>query len=338
MYQSRKSSEGALHALAYSGLLAFSVTVFGTIGYMLIEGWSAFDSLYMTVITMATVGYSEVHGLSDIGRAFTICLILAGVGIGFYALTAMSKTVVEGEFKKFRGVHQMQRAIEKISEHTIICGYGRLAGLVVQELMNAGQKVVVIENDPARVKLLEQKQILCVEGSAYDDLILEHAGIARAKTLLALLPKDSDNVYVVLSARSLRKDLHIVSRSEHESGENKLKLAGVNQIVSPYRVSGLQIAERIIRPSVSSLFELTDDEAGNTLVIEEIKIPSTSKLAGKKLIDTNLRQYTGAIVAAIIHSDGRVELSPDAHALIQSDSTLVVLGQKAGVQKLSELI
>ncbi len=314
------------------------VTLIGTSGYMILEGWPFVDSLFMTVITLATVGYSTLYPLSDPGKWFTILLIVAGVGTAAYVFTAIGQIIIEGELQAIRGFRDMERKIAALRGHTIVCGFGRLARIVVNRLRQTNHSVVVIEANPDVIQEVIALGIPCVEGSADHDETLLEAGVERAKTLLALLPRDSDNVYVSLSARDLNSQIRIIARSEDEHAEVKLRRAGADQVVAPYGVSGTRLAEQLIRPHVSDFLQVFESKDGQRLALEEIVVPVTSKLVGQSLEESQLRSKTGAMIAAVIAPSGAMSLNPGGQAKIEPGSTLIVLGEPGSLSKVAEIL
>ena len=321
-----------------AGIVGCFVVATGPLGYMLIEDWSVLDSFYMTIITLTTVGYGEVQPLSSSGRLFTAALIIAGVGGATYFFSTLMGVVVEGELLRMRGFKKMRKELSNFSDHIIVCGCGRLGRIVVRELHEAGQDVVVIDVKDDAAQWLALNNIHYVVGTAYEDEILKAAGISRAKTLLSLLPQESDTVYVALSARDLNPELHIIARTEDESGENKLLRAGANQVLAPYRVTGTRIVQRLIRPHVSDFLEIAGGRFGHQLAIEEVVVPKDSVLSGKTLEQSDLRNRTGAVIAAFIHADGEMIFNPGAKSVIEPESTMIVMGKRESLERLSELL
>lgn len=327
------------HPISVAAFLVCAIISIGTFGYMAIEGWGLTDSFYMCIITVSTVGFGEVRTLSSEGRLFTAFLIIAGVGIATYSFSTLVRFIVEGEVRRIRGIHRMKKKISHLEDHHIVCGMGRLGRIVVQELAQAGEPVVAVELDPDESEeALERWQVPLIIGSAYEDEVLKAAGIERAKTLLSLLPSDAENVYVTLCARDLNPNLDIVARTEEEASENRLRRAGANQVLAPYRDSGYRLAQRLVRPNVSDFLEIAGGRLGEQLVIEELIVPAVSKLVGKSLAELNLREETGAVIAAFIRSDGEMIFNPGAKSVIESGATLIVLGEKASVENLSSLL
>ena len=337
---SKQWFSGQALAIRRAFLAVALILTIGTLGYHTIEGWSLFDSFYMTVITVSTVGFSEVGNLSKLGRLFTSGVIIMGVGTAFYAWAIISQAIIEGEINQLRGFRRMLKRINKFKDHIIICGYGRLASIVLRELTEGGNDVVTIELNPDRIQMLENNEYAYIEGSAYNDEILEKAGIHRAKTLLALLPSDADNVYATLCARDLNPQIRIIARAEDEASETRLLRAGADQILAPYRVSGNRVVQKLTQPRVSEFLEFAVGQpyAKRQLLIEEIPVPTESALGGKTLEQTKLRQETGAIIAAFINSDGEMVFNPGGASIIEPDSTLIVLGPRDSIEKLNSLL
>ena len=318
-------------------LLAIVMSV-GIVGFSLIENWTFHDSFYMTVITLSTVGYGEVQPLSKSGQLFAAFLILGGMLTVAYAVGVIARSALEGELYKFRRVTKMAKEISELRNHIIVCGFGRLARFVIPDLLERGRKIVVIESNPESIELIENQGILFIEGNAYEDDTLKAAGIEHAQALVAVLPKDADNVFVTLSARSLNPKVRIIARTELVSGENKLRLAGANQVVAPYRVSGSRIVEQITHPYVNDFLEIATAATGEKLVLEQVVLPRGSELDGATLRASALKERTGATVAALIAPDGSLKISPVADEVLEGGSTLIAFGSEDGIQKLSNLL
>ncbi len=318
--------------------LVLFVIFLGTLGYIIIEKWNILDSFYMTIITLSTVGYREVHPLTPTGKLFTTGLIMAGVIIAAYSVGVIGRTLIEGELKRYRRFHKMRKQIASYSKHTIICGYGRLGQVVVRGMLSEGQNMVIIENDPEKIAELEGLRVPYIEGSPYEDETLIAAGIERAEHLIALLHSDADNVYATLCARDLNASIRIIARTEGESGENKLRRAGADQVITPYLLSGGRIVQQLLRPNVSDFLEVAQDRKGTQLVLEEVVIPQQSKLSGLNLEQAELRNKTGAMIAAVIDSTGEMKTSPGGNTIIESGATMIVIGTKSSLDRLNELL
>lgn len=319
-------------------LLIVLVFVFGTLGYVAIEGWSVFDAFYMTTITLATIGYGETHALSTAGRAFTIALIFLGVGIGTVVVGAATKIVIERQFSRmFNRRRRMAEKIDGLSGHTIFCGFSRLGGLAAEELRKAGATVVVIETNAVRADEAERLGFYVVRGDATLDESLTKAGVARAARLVSLLPRDSDNLYVILMAREINPSLYIVSRAEDDVGETRLKRAGVDKLISTYRLAARKLSDALVRPYVTDFFEAGG--AGNEgWRIEEIRIPPSSPICGQSLKDLSLRQKTQVGIAAVISPTGDLEVNPGGSTVVSAGATLIAIGWKRDIEKLEHMV
>ncbi|GAB4535262.1 MAG: potassium channel protein [Thermodesulfovibrionia bacterium] len=313
------------------------VIIFGTIGYVIIEGWGIFDSLYMTIITLTTVGYQEVHALSRIGRVFTTLLILSGVGVMLYALSVGARVILEGEIRDILGRKRLGKAIEHIKNHYIICGYGRMGKIVFKEMREGKVPVVIIEKSPDIVSSMD-RDILVIQGDATQDGVLKEAGIERAKGLISVLSSDSDNLYVVLSARGLNPNLRIVARASEEGSEKKLLRAGADEVVSPYHIGGLRIAHTVLKPAVVDFLEFATRSGNIELQIEEIKVKEDSSIIGQSLDECGIRRDLGIIIVAIKRETGEMEFNPTSTSLIRRGDTLIAMGEPRQLKALEEMV
>lgn len=319
-------------------LLVIFIFAFGTAGYTLIEGWHPFDAFYMTVITLATIGYGEIHDLSVWGRAFTIILIFVGLGVGTIALGSLWQSVVEGQLNRlFDRRHKVQERLKETKNHTIFCGFSRLGKFAAEELRRSGSEVVVIENNEVRALDAEALGFLVVRGDATLDDTLLLAGLPRAKRLISLLPRDSDNLYVILTAREVSPSLFIVSRAEDDVGEKRLKRAGVNRLVSTYSLAARKLADGLLRPNVTDFFE-TAGTGRDGWKMEEIRIPNDSQVIGKTLKDLSLRQTAKVGISAVISPEGNLEINPSGDTALFAGSTLIAIGWKQDITALEKLI
>ncbi|MFH1034761.1 MAG: potassium channel protein [Pseudomonadota bacterium] len=318
--------------------LALLVVGGGTAGYMLIEGWSLHDALFMTITTVTTVGYSEVHPLSYAGRNFSMVLIVGGVGTVLYILTMLTQVVVEGKLREVMGRRSLERKIRSLRGHYIICGFGRIGALVADMLREQGVELVVIENSEQVTRRLGQEGIHYVLGSATEDESLIAAGIERAKGLVATVNSDADNVYIVLTAKGIRPDLLIIARATEPGSERKLKRAGADKVVSPYFIGARRIAQTVLRPSVADFVDLTFHSTDLALRMEEVLVGMGSSLVGVSLRDSGIRQKLDLIVLAVKKPDDRMIFNPPAETIIEQDDTLIALGSQASMQKLEQIL
>jgi len=306
----------------------------GTVGYMLLEGWGAWDAFYMTVITVTTVGYKEVHDLSRVGQAFTVVLLFGGVGAALYTFTLLATLVVEGGLPKRIQRRRQLRMLDTIKDHFIICGYGRIGSIVAKQLHRQHVPLVVIERDPERMHAAIEDGALAVEADASAEDVLRRVGIARARGLIAVVGTDAENVYAVLSARVLRPDLFIIGRAETDDATIKLKRAGADRVISPYQIGALQIAQTALRPAVVDFVALATGTDNLELAMEEIPIAPGSSLADRSLIDANLGQRFSVIVVGIQRADLRIEFNPRSDSPIRAGDKLVVLGRADSLKQL----
>ena len=310
----------------------------GTVGYVVIEGWSFFDALYMTVITVTTVGYSEVHPLSPAGRIFTIVLAISGVGTLFYVLGNVARLLLEGEMRAIFGKYRIEGKMRTLSNHYIVCGYGRMGRRICRELSAKPLPFVVIEKNQEVIAALQREGITAIEGDATQDEALIQAGIEQAKALVSVVNADTENLYIVLTARGLNKDLYIVARAGEEGSEQKLLRAGANRVSSPYLIGGMQVAQALIRPAVVDFLELATASEHLDLQMEEFEIKKGSRFAGRAVSDCGVDHDRGLIVIAVKRSSGHMEFNPGKEILLAEGDKLIVLGQPQSLKRLEEII
>lgn len=305
--------------------------VIGTAGYMLIEDWEWFDALYMAVITLTTVGYMEVHPLSDGGRWFTIIFVFFGVGTAFYSLTLLAERVLRSEQVTLRLARRLLRTMDK---HFIVCGYGRTGRRIVAELRQLGKPYVVIDSNEQKVAELLQSGVPVVVGDASLEDTLRQAGIGRATGLAAALNNDAANVFVVLSAREMNEDLHIVARAEHISAETKLKRAGANAVLSPYETGALRLTHMLLQRRMIDSFELVTSKLAVDVSIEEFIVGPSHVMSNRSLAELDLRRQFSAIVLAVKHPDETIDFPPNPQAVLQPGAVVIVAAAGKQMQKI----
>jgi voltage-gated potassium channel len=314
--------------------LLFLVIAGGTAGYILIEGWNAWDAFYMTIITVTTVGYREVHDLSRAGQVFTTLVAVSGVATLFYTASLLLALLVEGTLhRKWRG-RLLDRMLQDLRNHFILCGYGRMGTTIAEEFSRQGVPFVIIERDPERLAAALERGLLAVEADASNEDVLNRVGIGRARGLIAAVGTDAENVYAVLSARLLNPELFIVGRAETDDARRKLLRAGADRVISPYHIGALQLAQTALRPAVVDFVQLATSSDNLELSLEQVKIDPASGLAGQSILESNLRQRFGIIVVGIQRADGRMEFNPAPETVIQAGDCLVVLGRSANLRDL----
>ena len=307
-------------------ILFLIVTAVGTAGYMVVEGWSAWDAFYMTIISVTTVGYREVHATSFAGQVWTVFVLLAGVSTLFYTASVVMAEIVEGGLRKGLESRRFNRMLEQLKDHFIICGYGRIGGVIADEFQRQGSPYVVVDRDPDRVHAVIARGGMAVEADASREDVLRRIGIERARGLIAAVGTDAENVYTVLTARVLRPDLFIIARIESEDAEPKLKRAGADRVLSPYQLGGVQMAATALRPAVVDFMRLATSSERLDLAAEQIEVKANSRFVGASIRDANLRQDFGVIVVAIKRAAGHMEFNPAPEAIIGANDQLVVLG------------
>jgi voltage-gated potassium channel len=310
------------------------VVVGGTLGYVVVEGWSAWDAFYMTVITVTTVGYREIHPLSRAGETLTVLLLFGGVGAALYTFTLIASGVVEGELPSRLQWRRRERMLDTIKNHFIICGYGRIGSTVASQLKRENVPFVVVERDPGRCQVALDEGLPAIEGDASREDVLRHAGIDRARGLIAVVGSDAENVYAVLSAHVMRPDLFIVGRAETADAVQKLRRAGADRVISPYQIGAVQIAQTALRPAVVDFVELATSSENLELAIEEIPVKASSALADRSILEANLRQRFGVIVVGIQRQDLTMEFNPEPDTAIRAGDKLVVLGRPHSLKRL----
>jgi voltage-gated potassium channel len=310
----------------------------GTLGYMSIEHWRFLDAFYMTVITLATIGFEEVHPLSDAGRVFTILLLVVGVSVLGYTVGKLAQIMFEGEFQRFLGRKKVEKTIEELRDHYIVCGYGRIGSLICREFAAKPIPFVVVENSPEVIEKLTEDNVPFLRGNATEDETLLKAGIKRAKGLVSVVTSDTENVYITLTARGLNPDLFILARSSEPGSEIKLTRAGANKVVSPYHIGGSRMAQAILRPNVVDFIEIAMGRGHIDLQMEEISIPDRSPFLGKNLKEAGLHKDTGVIIVGIKQANGKMVFNPGSASLIEAKDTLIVLGQPASISKLESML
>ena len=310
------------------------VFVLGTIGYVAL-GFSLLDAIYQTVTTVATVGFREVQPLDDVGKVFTIILILIGVGTALYTFSVVLETLFEGHIRDLFGRRRMERQIDAMQDHVIVCGWGRVGRAIGEELESAHTDLVVVDLDPARVS---ETALPAIVGDATVDRVLERAGLTRARALVAALDSDAGNLFVTLSARSLCPDLFIVSRARVEESEEKLRRAGADRVVNPQKIGGARIAAFVLQPHVTEFLDVVMHDRGLEFRLEEVLVPAESSIAGQSIRDAHFRDRTGALVLALREEDGRFNTNPSPDTTIHAGQVLIAIGTPAELDSLERTI
>ena len=320
--------------LALSLLILLLVSAVGTVGYVVLEdGMTLADALYMTVITVSMVGYEGPT--TPAGKMWSVAVIFFGVAAVALAFASLQGIIVSGELRRVMGRRRLKTTIEHLKGHIIICGHGRMGQLVASELSLRGVHAVVIEVDPAQTAELEEQNTPYVLGDAAEETTLLEAGLMRARALVATLPSDADNVFVTLTARSLREDLLIVARAEQSTTEPKLKRAGADRVICPQVIGGLRMSNIITRPHVVDFAEAA--AAGVELEMDEHLVTTDSPLRSKSLLEAQLPSRAEVMVVAIRRKDGTAVYNPGPEETVEEDDTLIMIGRAGASKRLEKL-
>jgi len=320
-------------------LLLFTLVVTGTLGYILISDFSFINALYMTVITISTVGFKEAQPLDLYSKIFTIFLIFTSVGIYGYVISVITEYISNNNLIQDLKFKKVQKKINKLKEHTIVCGYGRNGKQAITKLLSYKKSCVIIESDIELIDVIEQDlNILYVKGDATDDKTLQRAGIDKASSLITTLPSDADNLYVVLSARQLNKECTIVSRASNDSSYSKLKIAGADNVIMPDKLGGAHMASLVITPDVIEFIDMLSIEGDSTSNIEELIIEDLPvEYRNKSIFELDLRRKTGCTIIGFKTPDKEYIINPDATIKLVPNSKLIVIGNPQEIKKLNEL-
>jgi voltage-gated potassium channel len=315
-------------------LMLVFVVLFGVIGYWGIEGWNLMDSLFMTVITLTTVGFGEVHKLDTRGEIFTIVLILFGLAVAGYSARVFGQMIIEGQLRRFLGRKIMQKNIQKLAGHYIVCGFGRVGRTVCEELFKSNVDFLVIEKDQTLVDEMEKSGFTYIQGNCDSDETLLAAGIDRAKGLINTLADEADAVYVTLSARQLNQELFIMARADSPNATAKLTRAGATRVLSPHISAGQRMAQTTIKPNVVDFMTLASGTTAEGLKIEEIRLKSVSNLIGNNLKDSGIRSQYGVTVIGAKKEMGSMIYNPPPDFMIEVGDTLILMGTPSQLTQL----
>jgi len=324
--------------LYIAGAFIIFVLLSGIIGYMWLEDYSLLDSFFMTVITIATVGYREVHDLDAAGKIFTSLLIIFSIGTFAYAISVITRYVLEGEFQLYFKHYRVNKEIQKLENHVIVCGYGRNGKQACDQLRSQNEPFVAIEMRHENVaQIRDEGTTLFVEGDATHDEVLIEAGIEKAKALITALPNDAANVFVVLTARGINPTLKIISRASDESSEMKLKRAGADNVIMPDKIGGTHMASLVVKPDVLEFLDYITERVN--IKLEEIlfsRLPDHMK--NKSIRELEVRNKTGANIIGIKTLSGDYMINPTPDTVMEPGAKLFVLGTAEQVQKFKEIL
>lgn len=327
--------------IIYSFSFLLVVLIIGIVGFMILEPRYTFmEAVYMTVITIATVGYREIYEPSQGVMVFISLLIVTSFGTFAYAVSAISAYIIDGEFREYFKEYKVKSEVSKLKNHVIICGYGRNGSQAVTVMEKHNQPFVVVEHDSAVIEDIKKHspEALVVTGDATHDEILLEAGIDKAKSLITTLPSDSNNLFVVLSARSINNKLKIISRASEDNSDKKLKIAGANNVIMPDKIGGAHMASLVMKPDIIEFVDYISAQGQIDVNLEEISFDELpSKFKNKTITEIGIRMLTGANIIGLKGSDGDFVVNPLPDTVITSKIKMFVLGTPDQIKKLKEL-
>lgn len=318
--------------LTRAGVLLITVTIVGTAGYMIIEGWSLLDAVYMTVIVLTTIGFEETHQLDDPGRIFTIFLAVFGVGAIFYTVVSAFQFMLEGELGNILGVHRMKSQIESLRNHYILCGFGRVGEEVARQFVSRNVAFAVIENTPEAVQRAQQRGYPLLIGDATTDEMLRQAGIERAAGLLAASDSDAGNTFITLTAKALNPNILVIARAAHPDSTPRMERAGADRVFSPYVTAGRQMANSAMQPMMVEFIDTLAAQTGGP-IIAELDISADSELPGRSVHDL-LHQCPTIIVLGLRRQSHDVMVGPPGDTRLEAGDRLILMGEKDDLDRL----
>jgi voltage-gated potassium channel len=322
--------------MAYAVAALVAVLTGGTIAFheSLDESWM--QSVYRTVVTISLAGLDTVPR-NDFARGVSIVLVLAGLTIFAYIATILVEGIARGVFTGAIAERRRRRTIERVRDHYIICGYGRVGRRIAAEFREEGVQFVVLDFSAEALEHAREANVLFVDGSGTEDEDLREAGLERATGLVASSDSDSDNLYITLSARAARPDLLIVARASDEDAAKKLRLAGADRVVQPYSTAGKEMAKLVLRPQVAAFLDIVSTSGGPELLFEEIEVKETCPEAGKTIRELRIRVETGAMIVALRKKDGTFDTTPTPDARLEAGDVMIAAGTPDELQRLEEL-
>jgi voltage-gated potassium channel len=320
--------------LIVSTLVLIGLLMIGMSGFIILgENRSLFDGLYITVVILTTVGMKEgVHTLNPAEQGWAIVLMLAGISTALYVAGNLVAFIIEGDLRRILGRRQLQRQIDQLSGHIVVCGFGRMGRALCSAFTDKGAPFVVIDNDPESIKDADEYGYLAIQGDAMNEASLMRTRVNTAKGLAACLGTDANNVFVTLTARGMNDKLTIIARAEHEDTQPKLKRAGANQVICPPLLGANKIKQMFLNPAVDELMDIAT--TGSDIEISKVRIAELKSIAGKSLREIDLRNKTGLMVVAVIHDNGQRTFSPGPDAVLLDNDTLLVVGPTGSVTRL----
>lgn len=327
--------------IIFSFLFLFLILIIGVIGFKSLEPrYTLLEAVYMTVITITTIGFREIYEPTSGTMIFISLLIVTSFGTFAYAVSAISAYIIDGEFREYFKEYKVKSEVSKLKNHVIICGYGRNGSQAVTVLKKHKQPFLVVENNPTAIEEIKKHnpELLLVVGDATHDEVLEEAGIQTAQALIATLPSDSNNLFVVLSARSVNSSIKIISRASEDNSDKKLRIAGANNVIMPDKIGGAHMASLVMKPDIIEFMDYISAQSNIDINLEELSFDVLpERFRGKSITEIGIRQLTGANIIGLKRDDGAFEINPNPETLITSKIKVFVLGTPNQIKKLNEL-
>ena len=323
--------------LRYALALLVAVIVAGALGYHWLSHLDALDSLYMAITTLFTVGFRELGEVNARTKIFTIFYLVIGLGVATYAISNLTALILEGDLRGYILERRMQKRLDDLTDHVIVCGFGKMGFQAAWELKKAGVPFVIVEQDETKGRSPRFAGELILYGNAMDELTLERAGIRRARGLITALTTDADNVLVTLTVKQMRPDLPVVARSAKLGTERQLKAAGADHIVSPYEIGGRRMAGLLLKPEMMNFFDIVLQQEQFELGLERIAIAPGSPLVGQTMREARLRHATGSLLVGLVHPGAGLRFNPSGEERFQTGDELLVMGPSEALETLTRL-
>jgi voltage-gated potassium channel len=330
-----------LKRFIFSLVIIVLVVIVGASGYMILENWDFTESMFFTIITLSTVGYTILEGIGMATKVFTIFLILSGITVGLYALSQMTSFIVEGEIKNIMGVRKRMKKISNLNKHFIVIGAGKTGAFVCRNLLKSHKDFVVVDKNMDRLDQLKQElgeDFLYYQGDITDENVMLNAGMAKASTVILTLPSDVDNLFAVLTAKTINEDIKVIAKANEPESVKKLEYAGIDRILVESEISGNRLAYMATQPNVVSFLETVTRAANRELQLEEVEIPENSWMVDKTLKEISLPSLVNLIVISIQKKENKNIFNPRAETKVTKGDVLIVLGEEEKIEKLKKIV
>ena len=322
-----------LKRVRLGAIILGGVFVVSVLGYHFLGGYPWVESIWMVVITIASVGFGEKSQLSPTMQIFTVLVVLFGISAAGYTFGGFLQFLLAGELEDVMGHRLMRQEIDKLSGHTIICGYGRIGRILAEDLVQHHQRFVILEQNEESLAAAREAGYLCLHGDATEDEMLLAAGCHRAKALITGLPNDAANVFITLTARNLNRNLLIVARAGHGSSERKLRQAGADKVVLPSSIGAQLMSRMIMRPNTADLMELVAEQGNLNVQLDEMQIRAGGKLLNLTIRETNAHSQFGLLLLAVKQASGKMLFNPAADYRLQQDDIIILMGKKNDIER-----